>query len=195
MPLIKGTQTEKNVMLSFCYESNARNRYTFYAIHARKEGYPQISEIFMLTAEQERMHGEKFYELLEGGLMEVAGSDFVAGDAGSTTQNLAYAAAQEFMEFDSIYPRFAQTADQENFPAIAALYRDIMIAEEAHKKRFDYFLKYYRDRSVFECKEEVLWQCQVCGYVHKGRQAPDICPLCFHPRGHFYVISPESYLP
>lgn len=195
MSLIKGTQTEKNVMLSFCYESNARNRYTFYSIHARKEGYPQIEEIFSLTAEQERMHGEKFYELLEGGLMEISGKDFIAGDAGSTTQNLTYASEQEFMEFNSIYPRFAQVAEEENFPAIAALYREIMNAEKAHKARFDYFLKYYRDRNVFECQEEVLWQCQVCGYTHKGRLAPDICPLCFHPRGHFSVINPQSYLP
>ncbi|MDO5554997.1 MAG: ferritin family protein [Planctomycetia bacterium] len=190
MPLIRGTQTEKNVMLSFAYESTARNRYTFYSIHARKQGYLQASEVFALTAEQERMHGEKFYELLEGGMLEITGHHFIAGVAGTTTANLAAAAAQEEMEYMEIYPEFARVAREEDFPAVADLYENVMKAEEAHKKRFDYYLKYFQDRSVFECKEEVLWQCQTCGWTHVGRLAPDICPLCMHPQGHFFVVNP-----
>lgn len=178
-------------MLSFIYESNARNRYTFYSKHARKQGYIEVADIFALTADQERMHGEKFYELLEGGLMEVCGTKFVAGDAGTTTANLSYASQQEEMEFTDIYPQFAKVAQDEDFPAIAQLYRLICIAEEAHKKRFDYYLHYFRNREVYECRESVLWQCQVCGYTHQGRLAPDICPLCFHPQGHFFVMNPK----
>ncbi|MDO4586137.1 MAG: rubrerythrin family protein [Planctomycetia bacterium] len=188
MPLIKGTQTEKNVMLSFSYESNARNRYTFYSIHARKQGFMEVAEIFELTANQERMHGEQFYELLDGGLLEITGDKFIAGIAGTTTQNLVYAAEQEEMEYSIIYPQFAEVAEKENFPGIAELYKEICNAEQAHKKRFDYYLKYFQDRSVFECKEDVLWQCQKCGYTHQGRFAPDICPLCRHPQGYFYVV-------
>ncbi|MDD3587260.1 MAG: ferritin family protein [Thermoguttaceae bacterium] len=191
MPLIKGTETEKNVMISFAYESNARNRYTFYSKHARKQGYIEVAEVFALTASQEQMHGEKFYELLEGGTLCVCGDKFVAGAAGSTTQNLGYASDQELMEFSEIYPRFAQIAQEEHFPAIAELYANICIAEEAHKKRFDYYLNYFKNRSVFQCEDEVLWQCQVCGYTHKGRFAPDICPLCMHPQGHFFVVPPN----
>lgn len=191
MPLIKGTRTEKNVMISFAYESTARNRYTFYSIHARKEGFMEVSEVFALTAEQERMHGEKFYELLEGGILEAEGKYFIAGQAGTTTQNLGYAAQQEMMEFTGIYPTFAQTAEEEGFPAIADLYRRICVAEEAHKKRFDFYLKYFLDRDVFQCRDEVLWQCQRCGYIHKGRIAPDICPLCMQQRGYFYVVNPK----
>lgn len=190
MPLIKGTETEKNLMLSFIYESTSRNRYTFYSIHARKQGFMEVSQIFALTAEQERMHGEKFYELLEGGTLSVCSDRYIAGAAGTTTQNLAYAAEQEYTEYSEIYPVFARVAEEENFPAIADLWKNVMIAEEAHKKRFDYYLKYFKDRSVFECKEEVLWQCQTCGYTHRGRLAPDICPLCFHPQGHFFVVNP-----
>ncbi len=191
MPLIKGTQTEKNVMISFSYESNARNRYTFYSKHAEKQGFMEVSKVFALTADQERMHGEKFYELLEGGILEVTGDKFVAGTAGGTTDNLGYAALQEEMEFTEIYPRYAQIAREENFPAIAELYENIMIAERAHKKRFDYYLKYFKERSVFECEEPVVWQCQVCGYTYTGRMAPDICPLCLHPQGHFQVVNPN----
>lgn len=191
MPLIKGTETEKNVMISFAYESTARNRYTFYSIHARKQGDIEAAAVFELTAEQERMHGEKFYELLEGGVLQVEGRYFIAGEAGSTEQNLGYAAQQEMIEYTGIYPSFAQKADEEGFPAIADLYRQIMIAEEAHKKRFDYFLKFFRDRSLYERSEETLWQCQKCGYTQAGRLAPDICPLCLQRRGWFYAVNPK----
>ena len=189
MPLIRGTETEKNIMISFAYESTARNRYTFYSIHARKQGFNEVAEVFELTAEQERMHGEKFYELLEGGVLQVEGRYFIAGEAGSTEDNLGYAAQQEMVEYTGIYPTFAQKAEEEGFPAIADLYRRIMTAEEAHKKRFDFYLKYFQNRDVFECREEVLWQCQKCGWTYKGRIAPDICPLCLQSRGHFYVVN------
>lgn len=191
MPLIKGSETEKNVMISFAYESNARNRYTFYGEYARKQGFHEVAAVFELTANQEKMHGEKFYELLEGGVLQVEGRYFIAGEAGSTLDNLGYAAEQEMIEYTGIYPSFAQKAEEENFPAVADLYRNIMIAEEAHKKRFDFFLAYFQERSVFECRDDVLWQCQKCGYTHTGRLAPDICPLCMHPQGWFYVVNPK----
>ena len=192
MPLSKGTQTEKNVMLSFIYESTARNRYTFYSHYAQKQGYHEVAGIFALTADQERMHGERFYELLDGGIMEVTGNRYIAGDAGTTTQNLAYAVAQEQTEYEEIYPQFAKVADEENFPGIAELYRNICVAEQAHKKRLDYFLKYFQERNVFESETDVAWQCQKCGYVHVGRFAPDVCPLCFHPQGWFNIVDSKT---
>lgn len=186
MKSIKGTQTEKNLLTSFAGESQARMRYTYFASAAKKEGFEQIAAIFAETAEQEKEHAKRMFKFLEGGEVEIKAS-FPAGVIGRTLDNLQAAAAGEHEEWSEAYPRFADIADQEGFPAIAAMYRAISIAEKGHEERYRAFVRNIETASVFAKEDEVLWQCRNCGYIHAGKEAPKACPACAHPQAYFEV--------
>lgn len=183
---IKGTQTEKNLMVSFAGESQARMRYTFFASAAKKEGYEQIAAIFTETAEQEKEHAKRMFKFLEGGNVEITAS-YPAGVIGTTSENLKAAAEGEHEEWSLDYPRFADIAEQEGFPAVAAMYRNIAVAEKGHEERYLAFLKNIEANAVFAKEEEVVWQCRNCGYIHVGKEAPKTCPACLHPQSYFEV--------
>ena len=186
MKSVKGTQTEKNLLTSFAGESQARNRYTFFASAAKKEGYEQISAIFTETAEQEKEHAKRMFKYLEGGAVEITAS-FPAGVIGKTIDNLKAAAAGENEEWTEAYPHFAEVADAEGFPEIAEMYRRIAIAEKGHEERYRAFIKNIEEGSVFAKEEETVWQCRNCGYIHVGKEAPESCPACNHPQAYFEV--------
>ena len=183
---IKGTQTEKNLLTSFAGESQARMRYTYFASVAKKEGYEQIAAIFTETADQEKEHAKRMFKWLEGGMVEITAS-YPAGVIATTAENLKAAAAGENEEWTADYPHFADVADEEGFPAIAAMYRNIAIAEKAHEERYLAFLKNIENESVFKKEEEIVWQCRNCGFVHEGTEAPKACPACLHPQAYFEV--------
>ena len=183
---IKGTRTEKNLLCTFAGESQARMRYTYFASVAKKEGYEQIAAIFTETADQEKEHAKRMFKFLEGGMVEFTGT-FPAGVIGTTAENLKAAAAGEHEEWAIDYPKFADIAEEEGFPAIAAMYRHIVVAEKAHEERYLAFLKNIEDSMVFAKTEEVLWQCRNCGYIHEGTEAPKMCPACAHPQAYFEV--------
>lgn len=186
MKSVKGTQTEKNLLTSFAGESQARNRYTFFASAAKKEGYEQISAIFTETAEQEKEHAKRMFKYLEGGVVEVTAS-FPAGVIGKAIDNLKAAAAGENEEWTEAYPHFAEVADAEGFPEIAEMYRRIAIAEKGHEERYRAFIKNIEEGTVFAKEEETVWQCRNCGYIHVGKEAPESCPACNHPQAYFEV--------
>ena len=183
---IKGTQTEKNLLTSFAGESQARMRYTYFASVAKKEGYEQIAAIFTETADQEKEHAKRMFKWLEGGMVEITAS-YPAGVIGTTAENLKAAAAGENEEWTADYPHFADVADEEGFPAIAAMYRNIAIAEKAHEERYLAFLSNIENESVFKKEESTVWQCRNCGFVHEGTEAPKACPACLHPQAYFEV--------
>jgi rubrerythrin len=183
---IKGTKTEKNLLTSFAGESQARMRYTYFASVAKKEGYEQISAIFTETADQEKEHAKRMFKWLEGGMVEITAS-YPAGVIGTTAENLKAAAAGENEEWTADYPHFADVADEEGFPAIAAMYRNIAIAEKAHEERYLAFLANIENESVFKKEETTVWQCRNCGFVHEGTEAPKACPACLHPQAYFEV--------
>ena len=183
---VKGTQTEKNLLTSFAGESQARMRYTYFASVAKKEGYEQIAAIFTETADQEKEHAKRMFKWLEGGMVEITAS-YPAGVIATTAENLKAAAAGENEEWTADYPHFADVADEEGFPAIAAMYRNIAIAEKAHEERYLAFLNNIENDSVFKKKEETVWQCRNCGFVHEGTEAPKACPACLHPQAYFEV--------
>ena len=183
---IKGTQTEKNLLTSFAGESQARNRYTFFASAAKKEGYEQISAIFLETAEQEKEHAKRMFKYLEGGAVEITAC-YPAGVIGKTKDNLKAAAAGENEEWVEAYPHFAEVADAEGFPEIAEMYRRIAVAERGHEERYLAFLKNIEEGTVFKKEEEVVWQCRNCGYLFIGKEAPEECPACLHPQAFFEV--------
>ena len=183
---IKGTQTEKNLLTSFAGESQARMRYTYFASVAKKEGYEQIAAIFTETADQEKEHAKRMFKWLEGGMVEITAS-YPAGVIATTAENLKAAAAGENEEWTADYPHFADVADEEGFPAIAAMYRNIAIAEKAHEERYLAFLSNIENESVFKKEEETVWQCRNCGFVHEGTEAPKACPACLHPQAYFEV--------
>mgnify|MGYP003412215193 FL=1 len=183
---IKGTQTEKNLLTSFAGESQARMRYTYFASVAKKEGYEQIAAIFTETADQEKEHAKRMFKWLEGGMVEITAS-YPAGVIGTTAENLKAAAAGENEEWTADYPHFADVADEEGFPAIAAMYRNIAIAEKAHEERYLAFLANIENESVFKKEEATVWQCRNCGFVHEGEEAPKACPACLHPQAYFEV--------
>ena len=183
---VKGTQTEKNLLTSFAGESQARMRYTYFASVAKKEGYEQIAAIFTETADQEKEHAKRMFKWLEGGMVEITAS-YPAGVIGTTAENLKAAAAGENEEWTADYPHFADVADEEGFPAIAAMYRNIAIAEKAHEERYLAFLTNIENESVFKKEEETVWQCRNCGFVHEGTEAPKACPACLHPQAYFEV--------
>ena len=183
---VKGTQTEKNLLTSFAGESQARMRYTYFASVAKKEGYEQIAAIFTETADQEKEHAKRMFKWLEGGMVEITAS-YPAGVIGTTAENLKAAAAGENEEWTADYPHFADVADEEGFPAIAAMYRNIATAEKAHEERYLAFLNNIENDSVFKKEEETVWQCRNCGFVHEGTEAPKACPACLHPQAYFEV--------
>ena len=183
---IKGTQTEKNLLTSFAGESQARMRYTYFASAAKKEGYEQISAIFLETAEQEKEHAKRMFKWLEGGMVEITAS-YPAGVIGTTLENLKAAAAGENEEWTTDYPKFADVAEAEGFPEIAAMYRNIAIAEKGHEERYQAFVKNIEAGKVFAKDEEIVWQCRNCGYIHVGKEAPEVCPACLHPQAYFEV--------
>ncbi len=181
---IKGTATEKNLLISFAGESQARNRYTFFASAAKKEGYEQIAAIFLETADQEKEHAKKFFKFLEGGAVEITAT-YPAGIIGTTAQNLAAAAEGENEEWTEAYPEFAAIADSEGFPEIAAIFRAIATVEAEHEKRYRKLLSRIEDGSTFKREEPISWQCRNCGYVHEGTEAPELCPSCAHAQAYF----------
>ena len=186
MKSIKGTQTEKNLLTSFAGESQARMRYTYFASAAKKEGYEQIAAIFEETANQEKEHAKRMFKYLEGGMVEITGT-FPAGVIGSTADNLRAAAAGENEEWSKDYPHFADVAAEEGFPEIAAMYRNIAIAEKGHEERYLAFLANIENNTVFAKAESTVWQCRNCGFIIEGTNAPKMCPACLHPQAHFEV--------
>jgi len=187
MKSVKGTQTEKNLLTSFAGESQARNRYTFFASKAKKEGYEQISAIFTETANQEKEHAETMFKHLEGGMVEITAS-YPAGVIGNTLENLKAAANGEHEEWAVDYPHFADVADEEGFPEIAEMYRRISVAEKGHEERYLAFVKNIEAGTVFKKEEDTVWQCRNCGYIFVGKEAPELCPACKHPQAYFEVM-------
>ena len=188
---IKGTQTEKNLLTSFAGESQARMRYTYYARVAKKEGYEQIAAIFTETADQEKEHAKRMFKYLEGGMVEITAS-YPAGVISTTLNNLLEAAAGEHEEWSQDYPHFADVAEQEGFYEIAAMYRNISVAEKGHEERYRAFVNNIETASVFAKEGEVVWQCRNCGYITIGKEAPEVCPACLHPQAYFEVKK-ENY--
>lgn len=187
MASIKGTQTEKNLLISFAGESQARNRYTYFAAAARKEGLVQISHIFEETANQEKEHAKRFFKFLEGGDVEITEA-FPAGVIGSTLENLRAAAAGEEHEWTEMYPGFAKTAREEGFVEIALAFEAISIAEKQHGKRYADLADNLEAGRVFKRNGKVVWRCRNCGYLHEGEDAPNLCPACLHPQAHFELL-------
>jgi len=185
---LKGTQTEKNILTAFAGESQARNRYTYFASQAKKDGYVQISEIFTETANQEKEHAKRLFKLLEGGEVEVAAA-FPAGVIGTTLDNLKEAAAGENYEYTDMYPGFAKTAVEEGFEEIAEIFKAIAVAEKQHEKRYLALAANVTNGKVFKKDNPVVWRCQNCGYLHEGDSAPEECPACAHPQAHFELLS------
>lgn len=181
---VKGTQTEKCLLTSFAGESQARMRYTFFASVAKKEGYEQIAEIFLETAEQEKEHAKRMFKFLEGGMVEITAS-YPAGKIGTTEENLTEAAAGEHEEWYVDYPKFAEIAESEGFKEIATMYRMIAKVEEMHENRYKALLAHIQNNNVFSREEAIDWQCRNCGYVHHGKTAPKTCPACIHPQSYF----------
>ncbi|MCF6341543.1 MAG: rubrerythrin family protein [Bacteroidales bacterium] len=187
MPELKGTETEKNLLKAFAGESQARNRYTYFASVARKEGYRQIEALFMETAENEREHAKRFFKFLEGGDVEITAT-FPAGKLGGTTvENLKASADGENEEWTELYPAFAAKAKEEGFPAVAVAFDMIAKVEVEHEKRFRKLAANIEDESVFKKEETTRWKCRNCGYFHEGKSAPKTCPACLHPQSYFEI--------
>lgn len=187
MASIKGTRTEKNLLHSFAGESQARNRYDFFAGVAKKEGLVQISKIFEETALQEKEHAKRFFKYLEGGAVEITAS-FPAGVIGNTLENLKAAAAGENEEWTQAYPEFARIAREEGFPEIAVLWERVSVAEKQHEKRYNDLWKNLEAGKVFKRDGVVIWRCLNCGYIHEGTEAPQLCPACLHPQAYFELL-------
>ncbi len=188
MASIKGTRTEKNLLTAFCGESQARNRYTYFASKAKKEGFVQISAIFQETADQEKEHAKRLFKFLEGGEAEVQAA-FPAGVIGSTLENLLAAAAGENYEHTQMYPEFARVAREEGFDEIAKVFLAIAVAEKHHEERYRALAANVEAGRVFRRDEPVVWRCRNCGYLHEGTEAPEECPSCAHPRAHFEILA------
>jgi len=188
---IKGTQTEKNLLASFAGESQARNRYTYFASQARKEGFEQIANIFMETAENEKEHAKVFFNYLEGGDVEIMAS-YPAGMIKDTKANLEAAAAGEHLEWSKLYKEAAATAKSEGFKEIATSFLEISEVEEFHEKRYRKLIASVANGEVFKKKTTVKWHCTNCGYIHEGPEAPDICPACKHGQAYFELLC-ENY--
>jgi rubrerythrin len=187
MPNIKGTQTEKNLLAAFAGESQARNRYTYFASQARKDGFEQIAAIFEETANQEKEHAKRFFTMLEGGEVEIVAT-YPAGTIGTTLENLRAAAAGEEHEWGTLYPEFAAAARREGFEAIAKLFEMIAIAEKQHGKRYSDLAANVEAGRVFKREQPLKWRCRNCGYVHEATEAPKVCPACAHPQAHFELL-------
>ena len=184
---LKGTRTERNLLTAFSGESQARNRYTYFASAASKEGYRQIAEIFEETAGQEREHAKRLFKFLEGGEVEVR-AKFPAGIIASTAENLKEGAAGENYEWTEMYPGFAKIADEEGFEEIAGVFRAIAVAEKQHERRYNALRGNIERCRVFRRDKPVVWRCLNCGYLHEGAEAPEQCPACAHPQAHFELL-------
>ena len=191
MAELKGTKTEKNLLTAFAGESQARNRYTYFASQAKKEGYEQIAFIFEETANQEKEHAKRLFKFLEGGEVEISAS-FPAGVIGTTLENLKAAAAGERYEHSEMYPGFAKVAKEEGFDTIAAVFEAIAVAEKQHEKRYNALAANIEAGRVFKRDEQVVWRCRNCGYLHVGTEAPESCPACAHPQAYFELLG-ENY--
>lgn len=187
MPTLKGSQTEKNLLGSFAGESQARNRYTFFASQAKKEGYVQIADIFAETADQEKEHAKRFFKQLEGGEVEITAA-FPAGVVGPTLDNLKASAAGEHFEWSDLYPGFAKVAREEGFEAAAMIWEMVSVAEKQHEKRYVELAGNIEADRVFRREQSVVWRCRNCGYLHEGLSAPEMCPACAHPQAHFELL-------
>lgn len=185
---LKGTKTEKNILTAFAGESQARNRYTFFAKQARKDGYVQIADIFEETAAQEMVHAKTLFKLLEGGDVEITAS-FPAGRIGTTLENLREAAGGENHEWEHMYPEFARVAKEEGFPEIAATMLSIAVAEKEHERRYLALAKNIEQGRVFAREAKITWRCRNCGYVHQGEKAAERCPACAHPQAYFEELA------
>jgi rubrerythrin len=188
---LKDTRTEKNLLAAFAGESQARNRYTFFASAAKKEGYEQIAALFLETAENEKEHAKRFFKFLEGGMSEFTAS-FPAGTIGGTAQNLKNSAAGENEEWTKLYPGFAKVADEEGFREIAEAFRQIARVEVKHEKRYRKLLETVEQGKVFKKDAPAVWKCRNCGLHHEGTEAPDLCPACLHPKSFFELLA-ENY--
>ncbi len=188
---LKGTKTEQNLLKAFAGESQARTRYEFFASVAKKEGLEQIAAIFMETAGQEKEHAKRFFKFLEGGDVEIQAT-YPAGIIGNTAENLKAAAMGENEEWSILYPEFAKIAEEEGFKEIATAFKMIATVEAQHEKRYLKLLENLEKGIVFEKDGEVYWMCRNCGYIHKGKKAPQECPACVHPQA-FFEIKKENY--
>lgn len=186
MASLSGTKTEKNLLTAFAGESQARNRYTYFASKAKKEGYVQMAEIFTETADQEKEHAKRLFKFLEGGEVEISAA-FPAGVIGSTMENLKAAAAGENYEHTIMYPEMAKVAEEEGFTKIADVFRRIAVAEAFHEKRYLALAANIENGTVFKKDKPTVWRCRNCGYLHEGDEAPEECPACAHPKAHFEV--------
>jgi len=191
MKSLKGTRTEKNLLTAFAGESQARNRYTYFASQAKKEGYEQIAAIFLETADNEKEHAKRLFKFLEGGEVEFTAA-FPAGVIGDTKENLRAAASGENHEHTKMYPEFARVAEEEEFAEIAEVLRSIAVAEEQHEERYLALLENLQQDRVFKREKVVKWKCRNCGYIHEGTEAPELCPACAHPRAYFELLG-ENY--
>ena len=187
MPKLTGSKTDRNLLTAFAGESQARNRYTFFASAAKNEGLQQISTIFEETANQEKEHAKRLFKFLEGGEVEVTAS-FPAGVIGSTLENLKESAAGEHYEHTEMYPGFAKVAREEGFQQIAAVFEAIAIAEKQHEKRYNDLAANIEAGTVFKREKKVVWRCRNCGYLHEGTEAPEVCPACAHAQAHFELL-------
>ena len=188
---IKGTKTEKNLLASFAGESQARNRYTYFAGMAKKAGYEQIAAIFLETADNEKEHAKRFFKLLEGGEVEITAA-YPAGTIEDTAQNLQASAGGENLEWTKLYKEAEETARKEGFEEVAAQFKEISEVEQQHEKRYRKLLKNIRENKVFKKETAVKWKCRNCGYVHEGKEAPKDCPACAHPQAYYELLC-ENY--
>lgn len=188
MMKLKGSRTEKNILTAFAGESQARNRYTYFASAARNEGYVQIADFFEETANNEKEHAKRLFKLLEGGEAEIQAA-FPAGVIGTTTENLKASAGGEHFEWTEMYPSYAKVAREEGFDEIAGILESIAKAEKQHEKRYLGLLANLEAGAVFKKEKTVVWRCRNCGYVHEGKEAPEVCPACAHPRAYFELLT------
>ena len=184
---LKGSQTEKNILTAFAGESQARNRYNYFASKAKKDGFVQMQAIFEETANQEKEHAKRLFKLLEGGEVEISAS-FPAGVIGTTLENLKASAAGENHEYTVMYPDFAKVAREEGFEDIAQVFEAIAVAEKQHEKRFNDLAANIEAGRVFKREDKAVWRCRNCGYLHEGESAPDECPACAHAQAHFELL-------
>lgn len=184
----KGSKTEKNLLTAFAGESQARNRYTYFASQARKDGYIQIADAFEETANQEKEHAKRFFDFLQGGDVEIVAA-YPAGKVGTTAENLKASAAGENHEWTTLYQAFAEDAKAEGFAEIAVVFKNISVAEKQHEKRYRGLLANVENGTVFKKDAPVVWRCRNCGYIHSGTGAPGICPACAHPQAHFELLA------
>ncbi|MFA5173871.1 MAG: rubrerythrin family protein [Candidatus Pacearchaeota archaeon] len=188
---LKGSETEKNLLKAFAGESQARNRYTYFASVAKKAGFEQISAIFLETADNEKEHAKVFFKYLQGGDVEIIAS-YPAGKVGNTEENLLAAAEGEKLEWGTLYPDFEKVARKEGFNEIADSFKEIAEVEEQHEKRYRKLLANVKSKLVFKRNSVVKWKCRNCGYVHEGKEAPEECPACKHPQAYYELLC-ENY--